>query len=82
MLFVDPPAIGTGAGRLLFEHAVATALAAGARTLWIEADPGAEPFYRHVGAVRAGTAVSPSTGRELPRLRYDLRTSPGLGSGA
>ncbi|MGY0004619.1 GNAT family N-acetyltransferase [Micromonospora sp. I033] len=72
MLFVDPPAIGTGAGRALFDHAVATARAAGARAVWIEADPGAEPFYRHVGAAPAGTSVSPSTGRELPRLRYDL----------
>lgn len=77
MLFVDPPAIGTGAGRVLFEHAVATARAAGARTLWIEADPEAESFYRHVGAVPAGTSVSPSTGRELPRLRYDLGTGRG-----
>ncbi|MFE9205558.1 GNAT family N-acetyltransferase [Micromonospora sp. NPDC007230] len=72
MLFVDPPAIGTGAGRVLFDHAVAVARAAGARTLWIDADPGAEPFYRHVGAVPAGTSVSPSTGRTLPRLRYEL----------
>ncbi|SCF35382.1 Acetyltransferase (GNAT) domain-containing protein [Micromonospora viridifaciens] len=72
MLFVDPPAIGTGVGRVLFDHAVAAARAAGARTLWIDADPGAEPFYRHVGAVPAGTSVSPSTGRTLPRLRHDL----------
>ncbi|MFG2058669.1 GNAT family N-acetyltransferase [Micromonospora sp. NPDC048930] len=73
MLFVDPPAIGTGAGRALFDHAVSAARAAGARTLWIDADPGAEPFYRRVGAVPAGTSVSPSTGRELPRLRHDLQ---------
>ncbi|MEU2613369.1 GNAT family N-acetyltransferase [Micromonospora sp. NPDC007271] len=72
MLFVDPPAIGSGVGRVLFEHAVAAARAAGARTLWIDADPGAEPFYRHVGAVPAGTSVSPSTGRTLPRLRHNL----------
>ncbi|OKI87605.1 GNAT family N-acetyltransferase [Micromonospora sp. CB01531] len=72
MLFVDPPAIGTGVGRVLFDHAVATARAAGAHALWLDADPDAEPFYRHVGAVPAGTAVSPSTGRTLPRLRYDL----------
>ncbi|MET8910816.1 GNAT family N-acetyltransferase [Micromonospora sp. NPDC004551] len=72
MLFVDPPAIGTGTGRALFDHAAATARSLGARVLWIEADPGAEPFYRHVGATPAGTSVSPSTGRELPRLRYDL----------
>jgi len=76
MLFVDPPAIGTGVGRMLYGHAVATARAAGARTLWIDADPGAEPFYRHVGAVRAGTSVSPSTGRTLPRLRHDLAVAP------
>ncbi|SBT52342.1 GNAT family N-acetyltransferase [Micromonospora auratinigra] len=72
MLFVDPPAIGTGVGRVLFRHAAATARAAGARSLRIEADPGAVPFYRRVGAVPAGTSVSPSTGRELPLLRYNL----------
>lgn len=72
MLFVDPPAIGTGAGRALFDHAVAAARAAGGRTLWIDADPFAGPFYQHVGAIPAGTSVSPSTGRALPRLRYDL----------
>ncbi|WP_199737226.1 MULTISPECIES: GNAT family N-acetyltransferase [Micromonospora] len=73
MLFVDPPAIGTGVGRVLFQHVVSAARAAGARTLWIEADPGAEAFYRRVGAVAAGTSISPSTGRKLPRLRRDLR---------
>jgi GNAT superfamily N-acetyltransferase len=72
-LFVDPPAIGTGAGRALLAAACAQAAAAGIDELLIEADPNAEPFYRSQGARPAGSRVSGSTGRELPLLR--LRTA-------
>jgi len=72
-LFVDPPAIGTGAGRLLFEHAVATARDLGWRTMRIESDPGAEAFYRAMGARRTGETPSQSIpGRSLPLLEFDL----------
>ena len=73
MLFVDPPAIGTGAGRALLRDALEQARAAGLEELVIESDPDAEPFYRSQGAAPAGTRTSWSTGRELPLLR--IRTS-------
>ena len=73
MLFVDPAAIGTGAGRVLLRDALEQAREAGLEELLIESDPDAEPFYRAQGAVPAGTRTSWSTGRELPLLR--IRTS-------
>ena len=69
MLFVDPAAIGTGAGRALLADALDRAREAGLTELVIEADPDAEPFYRSQGAEPAGTRTSWSTGRELPLLR-------------
>jgi GNAT superfamily N-acetyltransferase len=72
MLFVEPWAIGTGVGRLLYEHAVRTARANGFTSLLIEADPQAESFYARMGAVRIGERVSPATGRPLPLLRASL----------
>ncbi|MCZ2819570.1 GNAT family N-acetyltransferase [Modestobacter sp. VKM Ac-2977] len=68
-LFVEPQAIGTGVGRLLVTDAVANARARGWHTVEFDADPHAEAFYRHLGAVRTG--LSPSTaspGRCLPRM--------------
>jgi GNAT superfamily N-acetyltransferase len=75
-LFVDPPAIGRGVGRRLLRHATGIAAELGIRTLEIDSDPYAEPFYLHAGAVRTG--ASPSTvdpGRLLPRLELAV-TSP------
>ena len=69
MLFVDPPAIGTGVGRALLLDALDRARKAGLGALTIESDPDAEPFYLAAGAARIGTRVSPATGRELPLLR-------------
>ena len=69
MLFVDPAAIGSGAGRALLRDALAEARMAGLGELLIESDPDAEPFYRSQGAEPAGTRASWSTGRELPLLR-------------
>ncbi|GAA3138445.1 GNAT family N-acetyltransferase [Planomonospora alba] len=69
MLFVEPDAIGTGVGRLLFEHAVAAARGLGFTVLEIESDPHAEPFYLAMGAVRTGSVPSGSrAGRTLPLL--------------
>ena len=53
-LWVLPERIGQGIGRTLFSHAAERAACAGRRSLTIEADPNAEPFYRHMGAVRIG----------------------------
>ena len=72
-LFVDPPLIGTGAGRALLDHALDRARVRGFRTLHLDADPGAESFYARFGAVRVGTSPSGSVpGRVLPRMRFTI----------
>lgn len=72
-LFVDPESIGGGLGGRLLRDALALASEAGFTTVSLDADPDAEPFYRHHGAVRVGEAPSGSVpGRMLPRLRFDL----------
>ena len=72
-LFVEPALLRSGVGRLLFEWAIATARALGAIRMIIEADPGATPFYEHMGARHAGFARSQSiAGRMLPRMQMDL----------
>jgi GNAT superfamily N-acetyltransferase len=72
-LFVEPALLGSGVGRLLFEWATARARSLGAVRISIEADPGAAPFYEHMGARHAGFAASQSiAGRMLPRLQMDL----------
>ncbi|MFI0776774.1 GNAT family N-acetyltransferase [Streptomyces sp. NPDC021212] len=69
MLFVDPPAIGSGVGRLLYRHVLETGGHLGFTRLTIDADPHAEPFYLAMGARRIGTAPSGSIpGRMLPLL--------------
>jgi GNAT superfamily N-acetyltransferase len=78
-LWVLPEKMGQGIGRTLFAHAAERAAARGARSLTIEADPNAEPFYRHLGAVRSGVLASEIDGhrRELPLLTFDLTCSRG-----
>lgn len=72
-LFVDPPAIGGGVGSLLMDEALRLARAHGRRTLAIDADPGAEPFYLRYGARRVAEVPSGSIpGRLLPRLVIEL----------
>jgi len=71
-LWVEPDAIGSGAGRALFAHAVETARAACEAAFFIESDPNAEGFYLAMGAARAGERVAAGSGRVLPVLRYDL----------
>ncbi|MEQ8897501.1 MAG: GNAT family N-acetyltransferase [Roseovarius sp.] len=73
-LFVDPPHMGTGVGRRLFDWCVAEARKLDATELRIEADPEAVPFYQRMGAKMAGSTPSGSIpGRRLPLLRYTLR---------
>lgn len=72
-LFIDPRALRTGAGRILFDWAAREARARGAKRLWIEADPDAAPFYRRMGAIDDGVVASGSiAGRVLPRLKLEL----------
>ena len=72
-LYVDPPWIGKGLGRLLLTRAVDQVRQRGARSLLIQSDPNAEPFYRIMGAVPVGASPSGSIpGRWLPLLRLTL----------
>ncbi|MFI6101449.1 GNAT family N-acetyltransferase [Lentzea sp. NPDC051213] len=69
-LWVRPDHIGTGLGRLLFEHAMTTAAAAGHEHLDVDSDPYAEGFYLRMGAERIGESPSGSIpGRMVPKLR-------------
>jgi GNAT superfamily N-acetyltransferase len=73
VLFVDPPAIGSGAGRALFDAAAALARRFGARRLTILADPNAAAFYERMGARFVRNAPSDAIpGRTLPLYEYDL----------
>jgi GNAT superfamily N-acetyltransferase len=66
-LFVEPDAIGSGVGGRLLRHAREQARSLGFRTLRIEGDPNAEPFYLAMGARPIGRAPSASIpGRTLP----------------
>jgi GNAT superfamily N-acetyltransferase len=49
-LFVEPDRIGTGCGKRLWQHAIATAREMGVDVLLLDADPNAAPFYRAMGA--------------------------------
>ncbi|HJQ55637.1 MAG TPA: GNAT family N-acetyltransferase [Vineibacter sp.] len=72
-LFVDPSAIGRGAGARLFAHAVTEARQRGARILTILADPNAAAFYERMGARFVRMAPSDAIpGRQLPFYEFDL----------
>jgi GNAT superfamily N-acetyltransferase len=72
-LFIDPPAIGSGAGRALFDAAVTLARKEGAHRMTILADPNAAAFYERMGARFLRNAPSDAIpGRTLPFYEYDL----------
>ena len=74
-LFIDPPAIGSGAGRALFDAAVSLARGQGARRMTILADPNAATFYERMGARYLRNAPSDAIpGRTLPFYEYDLQS--------
>ncbi|MEO0784535.1 MAG: GNAT family N-acetyltransferase [Pseudomonadota bacterium] len=76
-LFIEPDRIGKGTGKVLFDAAMDMARKAGAASVLIDSDPGAEAFYLSRGAVRIGNSPSASIpSRVLPQLRYDLQASP------
>ena len=73
VMFIDPPAIGSGAGRLLFAAAARLALGLGARRMTILADPYAAAFYERMGARFLQDAPSDAIpGRTLPLYELDL----------
>ena len=73
MLFVDPPAIGRGAGRAMYDAALALARRQGARRMTILADPHAAAFYERMGARFRRNAPSDAIpGRTLPFYEVDL----------
>ena len=73
LLFVSPEAIGTGAGRALFDHAKAQLAARGDTVMTILSDPYAEPAYLHMGARRVAMRASDVfPGRTLPWLEVLL----------
>ena len=72
-MFVDPPYIGRGLGRQLFEHAKVIAAGLNVGSLIIQSDPQAAEFYRRCGALDWGRRESESVpGRFLPVLRIQL----------
>ena len=72
-LFVEPEVLRRGTGRALFAWATDISKRTGASRIVIEADPGAAPFYRKIGARDSGQAPSGSIpGRMLPQLIFDV----------
>jgi GNAT superfamily N-acetyltransferase len=72
-LWVEPPHIGSGVGRALFDAACEVARTLPADQLLIVSDPNAEGFYLRMGARRIGEEASEVVdGRQLPILLLDL----------
>ena len=72
-LWLEPGVIGTGLGRVLFEHAVTVADGLGAQRLEWDADPYAVGFYRAMGGEQIGSTPSAAEpGRMLPRMQLAL----------
>lgn len=73
-MWILPEFIGTGLGRRLFMHARDRAASLSLGELELSADPNAEGFYQHMGAVRIGEVRSEIDGqpRVLPRMKVGL----------
>ncbi|HET7141798.1 MAG TPA: GNAT family N-acetyltransferase [Candidatus Limnocylindria bacterium] len=73
-LWLEPAFVGSGLGRILFEHAAGIARRHAAERLEWDAEPYAEGFYRAMGGEEIGRTPSEVVqGRTLPRMRLDLR---------
>lgn len=73
LLFVDPDCQRAGIGCALLDQAVTHLRTAGACSLTIQSDPGAEMFYVRYGAKRIGETPSEAIpGRMLPLLVLHL----------
>ena len=71
-LFVDADQVGTGRGKRLWLHAVATARSLGATELVFAADPNAAPFYRAMGAIWLHEETTSRDGWNLQIFRYPV----------
>jgi GNAT superfamily N-acetyltransferase len=72
-LYLEPAEIGHGYGKLLWQHALATARALCWPDFNIAADPHAEQFYLTMGAKRIGEIESEAEkGRMLPLLKHTV----------
>lgn len=70
-LWVRPACMGRGVGRALLERASAALTELGYTRMHIDADPNAEAFYCHCGAIRQGVVAAPiagDPGRVRPQL--------------
>lgn len=72
-LWIDPPWIGWGVGRLLFEHVADRARELGARRLEWEAEPNAHGFYERMGASYVRESDVTEWGRVLDVLGVELQ---------
>ena len=71
-LWLLPRFIGSGFGRIMFEHAVRRAVEAGANRLEWEAEPNSLGFYRRMGARQVRETQS-ALGHTVPIMALDLR---------
>ena len=72
-LFVDPAAIGSGLGRMLWKDVCAKAKKEGWASFTLCSDPYAEAFYHHMGAETTGSFNSPcGSNRNVPTMTYTL----------
>jgi GNAT superfamily N-acetyltransferase len=71
-LFVEPDRIGTGLGKALWLHAVATARDLGITELMLDADPNATPFYRAMGCTWLGEQATTWPGWNLQLFRFTI----------
>lgn len=74
-LFVEPDRIGTGRGKQLWLHSVATAREMGAEVLTFAADPNAAPFYLAMGAEWVREEETSRRGWNLQMFRFPLAQS-------
>jgi GNAT superfamily N-acetyltransferase len=74
-LFVEPTYIGQGYGRILIEHAKATAKTWQAEVMIVQGDPHATQFYQAAGGILTGEQESGSVpGRYLPTFSIALKS--------
>jgi GNAT superfamily N-acetyltransferase len=72
-LYIDPDAMGKGAGQALITVLKRAAAEQGCTTIELDSDPHALGFYQKTGGTQIGdtpSAILP--GRSLPRVRIDI----------